>query len=166
MLPQQSHHTIPEPRQEEGASIDQEDQSMGSCSPSVDFSVPDYLTIPDPAVPADPTVHAPFTEEKDELVALSELWKSIGGDHIHKISPGYGNIFDDLQEAIQNGERLFEPCLASANEDIRDEGNEGESDLEDSEDFGIDLPGKLCLFLFLCSLTLTFYRWCITWHSF
>lgn len=136
---------------------------MGSPSPSVDLAVPDYLTVPDPAVPDDPTVHAPFTEEKDELVALSELWKSIGGDRIYKMSHGYGVIFDDLQKAIQNGERLFEPHLAYGNEDISDEGNEGGGDLEESEDFGIDLPGKSYLFCFFCSST--FYRWFISWHS-
>jgi len=140
----------PEPRQEGTMPIDDGDQSMGSPSPSVELAVPD-LTVPD-----DPTVPAPYAEEEEELLALSELWKGIGCDCTYEISHGYGDIFDDLQEAIGSGERLFKPCLASVNEDIRDEENEGGSDLEDSEDFGIDLPGKSCLFYLFCSLT--FYR--------
>ena len=112
---------------------------MDSLSPP-DLVVPDDLTIPD-----DPTVPAPYAEEEDELLAISELWKTIGCDH--EISHGYGDIFDDLQKAVGSGEKLFEPCLAPVNEDIGDEGNEGGSDLEDSEDFGIDLPGKSCYFI-------------------
>lgn len=84
---------------------------------------------------------------------VSDLWKEYCQERTHGISEQglQEDIFDSLQNAVANGEKLFQPRFKSFNEDINDhdscKDNDDDPAPSDSEsDFGIELRG--CLFTF------------------